>query len=191
MSVVAAEAPELPARHERRWRRRSLVALVLLIPAALAEMSYSSVVSLLSNEDLVSRDVAWGSEASFGGSDWRLADLKGGRGLAGLPANAVAVEADFAVTVGNADLKGLWSGCKLMLVDAAGRIWLPASVSGVRLPEGATSCNSAIFSGAKAGDVLKISETFTVPEDATKTIRPAVGLGSERPYFLRFDRPPG
>jgi len=78
-----------------------------------------------------------------------------------------------------------------MLVDADGRIWLPESVPGVRLPDGAMSCNSAIFSGAKAGDVLKISETFTVPEDATKTIRPAVGLGSERPYYLRFDRPPG
>jgi hypothetical protein len=190
MSFVTAAASEPATRQERRWRRRSLVALVLLLPAAFAEMSWSSVISLLGNEDLVARDVAWGSSAPFGGSQWRLADLKGGKGLAGLPANAVAVEVDFAVTVGSADLQKLWSRCKLMLVDADGRTWLPASVPGVRLPDGAMSCNSAIFSGAKPGDVVKISEMFTVPADATRTIRPAVGLGSERPYYLRFDRPP-
>jgi hypothetical protein len=191
MSVVTATAAVPATGPERRWRRRSLVALVLLLPAALAEMSWTSVIALLSNEDLVARDVAWGSSARFGGSDWRLADLKGGKGLAGLPANAVAVEADFTVTVGSADLQNLWSRCKLMLVDAESRLWLPAALPGVRLPDGAMSCNSAIFSGAKPGDVLKISETFTVPEDATKVVRPAVGLGSERPYYLRFDRPPG
>src|SRR5262245_21082553 len=136
---VAVEGEGLPSREERRWRRRSLVALMLLLPAAYAEMSYSSVMSLLRNEDLVARDVAWGSSASFGGSDWRLADLKGGRGLAGLPENAVAVEVDLAVKVGSADLQDLWSGCRLMLLDADGRIWLPASVPGVRLPDGATS----------------------------------------------------
>jgi len=107
MSIVAAVAAEPATRRERLWRRRSLVAMLLLVPAAFAEMSYSSVMSLLSNEDLVARDVAWGSSAAFGGSDWRLADLKGGRGLAGLPANAVAVEADFAVTIGSADFQSL------------------------------------------------------------------------------------
>jgi len=48
------------------------------------------------------------------------------------------------------------------------------------------TCTSAIFSGAKSGDTLNLRETFLVPKDATKTIRPTVGLASERPHFLLF-----
>jgi hypothetical protein len=39
------------------------------------------------------------------------------------------------------------------------------------------------------GDKLKIRETFMVPKDAIATIQAAVGVGSERPYYLRFQRP--
>ena len=191
MSVPALADPatEPRTRDELRWRRRSLAALLLLVPLALAVASYESLRSLLRSEDLFARDVAWGSAAAFGGSKWRLVELKGGKDFAGLPPGAVAVEADFEVMVGDADLENRWSRCKVMLVDTEGHTWLPASIAGLRLPEGMMGCNSAMFSGAKSGDVLKLGETFIVPGYATSGIRAAVGLGSERPYYLRFARP--
>lgn len=44
---------------ERRWWLRSLLALIVLIPAALAVMSYEDVKELLRNRDFFARDVAW------------------------------------------------------------------------------------------------------------------------------------
>jgi len=56
----------------------------------------------------------------------------------------------------------------------------------LKAPGDVQTCTSAIFSGAKSGDTLNLRETFLVPKDATKTIRPTVGLASERPHFLLF-----
>lgn len=180
----AATSPD-----ERRWRRLSLWSLVLLVPLALAEQGYQSVKALLESKDVFARDVAWGQQAEFGGSEWQLADLRAASGMTGLPENAVPVLADFTVKVGDADLQKRWVLCRIMLVDASGRRWLPTAAVTLNLPDDVKNCNSALFSGAKSGDTLKISETFLVPKDATATIRPAVGLASERPNYLRFERP--
>lgn len=174
---------------EKKWRRRSLVALAILLPLTLAETSYDSAREWLHGEDLIARDVDFGQSVPFGGSDWKLADLRGGK-AGRLPDHAFAVLATFTVTIGDPDLQKQWLGCKLVLTDAAGRRWLPDVIAGVSLPQGMMNCSSAIFSGAKKGDVLTIGDTFIVPEDAVKTIRPAVGVGSERPWYLRFQRPP-
>lgn len=174
---------------EKKWRRRSLVALAILLPLTLAEIGYDSVREWLRGEDLIARDVDFGQSVPFGGSDWRLTDLRGGK-AGRLPEHAFAVIATFSVTIGDPDLQKQWLGCKVMLTDVAGRRWLPDFISGVSLPDGVMNCTSAIFSGAKKGDVITVGETFIVPENAVKTIRPAVGLGSERPWYLRFQRPP-
>ncbi|PBC19091.1 MULTISPECIES: hypothetical protein [unclassified Mesorhizobium] len=174
---------------EKKWRRRSLVALAILLPLTLAETSNDSLREWLHGEDLIARDVDFGQAVPFGGSDWKLADLRGGK-AGRLPDHAFAVIATFSVKIGDPDLQKQWLGCKLMLTDAAGRRWLPDAISGVSLPAGVMSCTSAIFSSARKGDTITIGDTFIVPEDAVKTIRPAVGLGSERPWFLRFQRPP-
>jgi len=188
---MTAVSTELAAdrQPEKKWRRRSLVALAILLPLTLAETCYDSASEWLHGEDLIARDVDFGQSVPFGGSDWKLADLRGGK-AGRLPDHAFAVIATFSVTVGDPDLQKQWLGCKLMLTDAAGRRWLPDVISGVSLPEGVKNCSSAIFSGAKKGDVITVGDIFIVPEDAVKTIRPAVGLGSERPWYLRFQRPP-
>jgi hypothetical protein len=174
---------------ERKWRRRALWALIVLLPAVLIETGYESALTFLRDKDVIARDVVWGSTSHFGGSDWQLTDLRAALGMDGLPADAVPVLADFTVTVGDPDLQKLWIGCKISLVDATGRQWTPSSAVSLRAPADVKSCASAAFSGAKAGDRLKIRETFLVPKDATATIRVAVGVGSERPYYLRFQRP--
>ena len=174
---------------EQKWRRRSLVALAILLPLTLAETSYDSLREWLHGEDLIARDVDFGQSVPFGGSDWKLADLRGGK-AGRLPDHAFAVIATFSVKIGDPDLQKQWLGCKLMLTDAAGRRWLPDVIAGVSLPAGVMNCTSAIFSGVKKGDTVTIGDIFIVPEDAVKTIRPAVGLSSERPCYLRFQRPP-
>ncbi|WP_244483550.1 hypothetical protein [Mesorhizobium sp. 1M-11] len=192
MSIAAQRTDETGGQRtpaERRWWLRSLLALIVLIPAALAVMSYDSVREFLGNRDFFAKEVAWGSKARFGGSDWQLTDLRAALGRADIPPEVVPVLVDLTVTVGETDLQTLWLGCKVMLVDAAGRRWLPTAAVSFRQTDDAKTCISAIFSSARSGDVLKIRETFLVPKDATATIRPAIGVASERPTFLLFERP--
>ncbi|TGP22763.1 MULTISPECIES: hypothetical protein [unclassified Mesorhizobium] len=172
---------------ERKWRRRSLWSLVLLIPLSLAIESYDSVKALLGDSDLFPRRVAWGESARFGGSDWKLTDLRGAFGMSNLPPDSVPVLADFQVKIGDPDLQNRWLGCKVMLIDKDGRRWSPTSVVvSLKTTDNVQTCTSAIFSGAKGGDTLNLRETFLVPKEATKSVRPAVGVASERPHFLLF-----
>lgn len=171
---------------ERKWRRRSLWSLVLLIPLAFAVQAYDSVKALLGDDDLFPRRVAWGQSARFGGSDWKLTDLRGAFGMANLPPDSVPVLADFSVKVGDPTLQKLWLGCKVMLIDKDGRRWSPTFAVTLKTEGNVQTCVSAIFSGARSGDTLNLRETFLVPKEATKSIRPAVGVASERPHFLLF-----
>ncbi|RWA74978.1 hypothetical protein [Mesorhizobium sp.] len=171
---------------ERKWRRRSLWSLVLLVPLSLAVEAYDSVKALLGDNDLFPRRVAWGQSVRFGGSDWKLTDLRGAFGMSNLPPDAVPVLADFSVKIGDPDLQNRWLGCKVMLIDKDGRRWSPTSVASLKTTDNVQSCTSAIFSGAKSGDTVNLRETFLVPKEATKSIRPAVGVASERPHFLLF-----
>ncbi|TIO54632.1 MAG: hypothetical protein E5X80_06840 [Mesorhizobium sp.] len=171
---------------ERRWRRRSLWSLVLLVPLSLAIGSYDSVKALLGGNDLFPRRVAWGESARFGGSDWKLTDLRGAFGMSNLAPDSVPVLADFSVKIGDPDLQNRWLGCKVMLIDKDGRRWSPTSIASLKTTDNVQTCISAIFSGARSGDTLNLRETFLVPKEATKSIRPAVGVASERPHFLLF-----
>jgi hypothetical protein len=194
MSSAQAEAATSAAedmRSEKKWRRHSLWALAVLLPAALVVMTYSNVVELLHKNDLVPSDAAAGTDVAFGGSTWRLEKLRTAEGVdpKRLPANAVPVLADFAVKIGDPDLENLWLGCKITLTDATGRLWAPTSIMVISTSDDFKTCNSAIFSGAKSGDVLKIREMFVIPRDTAAFIRANVGLSSERPYYLRFGRP--
>lgn len=171
---------------ERKWRRRSFWSLTLLIPLALAVEAYDSVKTLLGNNDLFPRRVAWDQSAQFGGSDWKLTDLRGAFGMSNLPPDSVPVLADFQVKIGNPDLQKLWLGCKIVLVDKDGRRWSPTSIVSLKTPDNVGNCISAIFSGARSGDTLNLRETFLVPKEATKSVRPAVSVASERPRFLLF-----
>ena len=177
---------------ERRWRRRCLLGLLLLFPATIAAQAYGNVAELLRNRDILARDVAAGEEAAFAGSTWQLQKLAAADGIdpRRLPANAVPVLADFTVTVGDPDLQKLWMLCKITLADAAGRRWSP-TLTPISSPDDLQTCNSAMFSGAKSGDTLKIRETFIVPRETVARIRVNLGVASERPYYLRFSRPEG
>jgi len=188
VSDTAIDGPE-DSGSERKWRRRALWLLLALVPAALAVSAYRPVVDYLTMNDLVAREAEPLEDVHFGGSDWRLDNMQTMKDTSSLrirPGSA-PVFVDFTVKIGDANLEQAWLSCKIGLVDAAGRTWLPSYVSNSRVDDMAT-CNSTVFSGVKSGDVVKIRETFVIPQDALATVVPTVGLGSERPYYLRFKR---
>ena len=191
MSAIEVGSPAAEAApSEKKWRRLSLWALAVLLPATIAETGYQPAKALLQGDDLIARDVASGDEQHFGGSDWRLDAMQTTDAGAGkLPAEAAPVFVDFSVTVGDPDLEKMWLGCKVRLVDASGRSWSPTYVDVLPALDDRTSCSSAAYSGAKAGDTLKIRETFLVPKEALTSVRATVGVSSERPFYLRFERP--
>ena len=197
MTTTATDPAALTANEaetsEKKWRRRCLWALIALVPATLAVTTYGSAVDFLTQRDVIARDVAGGVDVNFGGSTWRLDKLRTAEGIdpARLPANAVPVLVDLAVTVGDPDLQNLWLGCKIRVTDAAGRRWDSASIFIMKMPDSVQSCNSAVFSGAKSGDTLNIRETFIVPRDVAGELSATLGLYSERPYYLRFAVPDG
>ncbi|PSH67694.1 hypothetical protein CU102_17565 [Phyllobacterium brassicacearum] len=176
---------------ERIWRRRSLWALFVLVPLALFEISYGSLKELIRGNDLFARDIEAGQPARFGGSAWQLVSLKTPEGIKKnrLPAGSVPLIARFLVEVGNPDLQNLWLGCSIKLVDSRGRLWSQTSVPGMPYPaDGIMSCSSAIFSGAESGARMVIEANFLVPQDVAADLRVTLGVGSERPYYLRFAR---
>ena len=67
---------ETGSRRQRKWRRRSLWALIVLAPLTLFEISYDSVKELVRGNDLWPQDVAASQTVQFGGSDWQLVALK-------------------------------------------------------------------------------------------------------------------
>eukprot|EP01132_Coremiostelium_polycephalum_P008965 gene8965-10984_t len=140
MTLALDQTPDLS---ERRWRRRSLCALVLLIPLALFVVSYSDVKEMGKSNNVVPIDVAAGQSARYGGSDWQFIELRTvteGMKPGALPKNAVLVIARFIVEIGDPNLKNLWLMCSIRLVDATGRSWSPASVPGLPRPAEARAC---------------------------------------------------
>ena len=150
VSDTAIDGPE-DSGSERKWRRRALWLLLALVPATLAVSAYRPVVDYLTMNDLVAREAEPLEDVHFGGSDWRLDNMQTMKDTSSLrirPGSA-PVFVDFTVKIGDANLEQAWLGCKIGLVDAAGRTWLPSYVSNSRVDDMAT-CNSTVFSGVKS-----------------------------------------
>lgn len=190
MTLTLDQTPDLS---QRRWRRRSLWALVLLVPLALFVMSYSDVREMGKSGNFLPVDVAAGQSARYGGSDWQFIELRTvteGIKPGSLPQNAVPVIARFIVEIGDPDLKNLWLMCSVRLVDASGRSWSPAAVPGLPRPAGGIeTCTSTIFAGVSQGTRRVVEETYLVPANVVGELRPTIGMRSERPYYVRFARP--
>ena len=190
MTLTLDQTPDLS---QRRWRRRSLWALVLLVPLALFVMSYSDVREMGKSGNFLPVDVAAGQSARYGGSDWQFIELRTvseGIKPGSLPQNAVPVIERLIVEIGDPDLKNLWLMCSVRLVDASGRSWSPAAVPGLPRPaEGIETCASTIFAGVSQGTRRVVEETYLVPANVVGELRPTIGMRSERPYYVRFARP--
>ncbi|MBA8877429.1 hypothetical protein [Phyllobacterium myrsinacearum] len=184
---------DTPNPSERRWRRRSLWALLLLVPLTLFVISYDDLKEMGKSDDFLPIDVSAGQSARYGGSDWQFVGLRTvteGIKSKTPPANAVPVVARFIVEIGEPDLRNLWVMCSIKLVDASGRSWSPTSVPGLPRPaDGIETCISTIFAEVGKGTRRVVEETYLVPANIVGELRPTIGMRGERPYYLRFARP--
>jgi hypothetical protein len=177
---------------ERRWRRRSLWALPVLIVLSLFWSSRDDAVRWLEGRELRPRDVAAGSQAALGGAQWSLKEfgvLDAPAGKGWLPGSRAALAA-FSVEVEAPDLPTRWRGCRIALHDARGRTWLPAVEPALRVPPAAArGCVAAAHRGLAPGARIVIVEAFMVPADAAPPWSLSVSLDSDRPAYLRFSPP--
>ncbi|WP_454857331.1 hypothetical protein [Rhizobium binxianense] len=189
---------------ERKWRRRCLRALPVLLPLAAFALGYEHLYWLWHGNTILSRNVRAGETASFGGSEWRLAsmasrsDIKPER----IPPGFALVIVDLAARVGSArnilkvgdtTFEQLWGACKVGLLDPQGRRWQAISLGYAPelYPAGGTidTCGSHSQAMPPPETVVSIRETFVVPQDVVRTVRPTLSLDGEQPYFLLFERP--
>ena len=176
---------------EKRWRRRSMILLVVLLPVVMAVTARQSIEGWWNGRDLIVREVAAGDQVDFGGARWQLHALRMAPLPAGgnIPDHAMGVVADFHVQVQDADLPTNWRGCTISLQDGQGRRWMPTHV--LPLPRSNTSeCLSAVYSGVKAGATLRIRQAFLVPRAGADTLRVTVSLARQQPHYLRFAQHP-
>ncbi|QNP88561.1 hypothetical protein [Achromobacter xylosoxidans] len=180
------------AASERRWRRRSLWLLPILLALTLYWSARDSVARWLGGRELQPREIAAGAQAPLGGAQWQLrqfAVLEPPAGRGWQPGSRAALAA-FSVQVQSADLPTRWRGCRIALHDAQGRTWLPAIAPALRLPRGtARGCVAAAHSGAAPGASVEIMEAFMVPADAAAPWSITVSIDAERPAYLRFAPP--
>jgi len=179
---------------ERRWRRRSLWALLVAIPATLVLTGSENLGDLAHGREWFETAVAPGEAGRYAGADWVLEEIQPvpeRAGRMGLPASAVPVRVRFRVTIREPGIGEFWLPCRLSLTDADGRRWssmgfggLPSSGDDVK------SCGGATLEPHRPGDVLKIEESFAVPKAAIGTLEPTVSVAADRPWYLRFRRSP-
>jgi hypothetical protein len=183
-----------PGRDERRWRRRSLWSLLVLLPLSMAALWHEDFSDFATGRDWFATEVAPGATVRYGGVDWRLDAVEAVPERAGrmrLPEQAVPVRVRFTATVRDPGINDSWLPCRIALVDQAGRRWasfgfggLPASGDEVK------SCGGATLDPHQPGDVLKIEESFVVPKALADALEPTVSIRSDRPWYLRFRRTP-
>lgn len=194
---MAAEAAAIPERRARRW---SLLALVLLPPAVFAAEAWRDVEDAAQTRELFVSEVAPEATIAYAGAvigltrfkifadeeDPRLATPKD-RALA-----LVRLKARFE----RPEKEG-WLICRLRLIDGAGRIWEPSNFSvpfGMRRfvePDGKSpeNCSEVALAGRRAGEEIEFGAAFVVPRDALATIRARFSTRGSRPQAVEFARP--
>ncbi|GGC75774.1 hypothetical protein [Chelatococcus reniformis] len=189
---------------ERRWRRRALLTLPLLLPLAAAALGANHLYWLWHGSHIVAREVAAGETAVFGGSEWTLTGLvaRPEAKPAAVPPGFTLLVADLSVKVGSAHnalkvgdttFEQLWGACQVGVVDGQGRRWSAAKLGytpalyPARQRDIAT-CGSHSLSKQPPEAVLTVREAFLVPRDVAPSVRPTLSLDGEQPYYLVFQR---
>lgn len=177
---------------EKRWRRRSLYALIVLIPLVIAVNAYGSIYDWWVGRDRFAREIVVDDSADFGGSIWQLSKFRmlpipaGGE----VPEGAMLVLAQFQVQVQHADLSKDWRDCAISLESPDGRRW--AATEAVHLPRSeARTCLQTIYmSGAKPGSTVHVREIFLAPRNEAQSLRVTVSMKPQQPHYLHFMQPP-
>lgn len=179
------------ADDEKRWRRRSLYALMLLIPLVIAVSAYDTIDDWWTGRDRFATEIAVDGSADFGGSQWKLSKFRMVPAPAGgeIPDGAMVVLAQFDVQVQQADLPEDWRDCAISLESPDGRRW--SATDAALLPRSAAqSCTRTVFSEVTPGSTVQVREVFLAPREGAESLRATVTLTAQQPHYLRFAQPP-
>lgn len=176
--------PPLTPR-DRRMRWLSLAALLVLLPAAVAVRSYGGVTGWRAEQDLDPLTAEPGKTMSYGGADWRLEGLYQ---LRQDDKRSAIILAEFEARI--TDPAAFAAGmCRIKLSDRGDKRWrplflTPQEVRKVRpsIDERVT-CGSATIQPLKAGETVKMAETFMAPAELTK-FDLIVSAANFRPDYL-------
>ncbi|MGK9169193.1 hypothetical protein KXR53_22950 [Inquilinus limosus] len=177
---------------ERRWRRRSLWALLVAVPVSFLVIARENIGEWWQAQELFEQAVPAGAEVRFAGADWRLETVEvlplKQSGWPRRQGQGTPVRVRLVATVREPGIETLWTRCRVLLRDDQGRRWSAGSFGGPRSTEGTMTCGAATLEPRPPGMVLRIEHDFTVPHDAVEIVEPTVSMDGERPRYMRFKR---
>jgi hypothetical protein len=161
--------PPLSPRDKRiHWL--SLAALIVLLPAAVAVRSYGGVSDWRAEQERDPLVAESGKTMIYGGAEWRLEGLYQLRRADKISAFILA-EFEAKITDPAAFAGGM---CRISLNDRGQKRWSPQFLTPQEVRKARPSiderstCGSATLKALKAGDTVKMAETFLTPADITK-----------------------
>jgi hypothetical protein len=176
--------PPLTPR-DRRLRWLSLAALIVLLPVAIGVRSYGGVTGWRAEQDLDPLTAEPGKTVSYGGAEWRLEGLYQ---LRQDDKKSAIILAEFEAKI--ADPAAFAAGmCRIKLSDRGDKRWLPQFLTPYAVRKARPSidervtCGSATIKPLKAGETVKMAETFLAPVDVTK-FDLIVSAANVRPAYL-------
>ncbi|MGE0241678.1 MAG: hypothetical protein AB7F09_09850 [Parvibaculaceae bacterium] len=181
MSVL----PPLTPR-DRRIRWLSLAALIVLLPVAIGVRSHGGVTNWRAEQDLDPLITAQpGRTMSYGGADWRLEGLYQ---LRQDDKRSAVVLAEFEARIKDPAVFAAGM-CRIKLGDRGDKRWLPQFLMPYAVRKARPSvdervtCGAATIKPLKAGETVKMAETFLTPAELTK-VDLIVSAANVRPTYL-------
>lgn len=180
----------------RRLYRRSLAALLLVLPLALWTASGEDFLAYCCSPAPAETRAAVGSSADYGGSRWQVAQLQvfrnevpvaegaaPGTPAQALPAGTQLLRLHLLVRTGDSEALRRLDRCEVELVDTAGRRWNPQPVNrrGV-----ATRCNGSYGNAPQVAQDFRFEQDFLLPDDAVARTDARIRLDAEKPRLLRL-----
>lgn len=173
--------PMMPRAKRLRWL--SLAAVIVLLPAALWARSYESAMEWRGEQELNPLISEPGKAIAYGPAEWRLEGLYG---LRQKDSDSVIILAEFEARI--TDPQAFTNGlCRIHLSDRGEKRWSPLFIVPRDIRKARPSiderltCASATLKSWKAGDTVKMAETFAAPAGlkdfeltlSTLNVRPA------------------
>lgn len=170
---------------EKRVFWGCLAALLVAIPAALALRGYDSALAWRTNQELYPLVAEPGKPIRYGGAEWRLEGLYQ---LIGQDNKSAFILAEFEARID--DPTAFAAGaCQIALSDRGERRWSPQFTTPREVRKARPSideretCGGATIKPLKAGETVKMAETFRAPADITK-FDLAISQVTLRPTYL-------
>lgn len=159
--------------------------LMMAIPAAIAFRSFDSAAAWRANRELYPVVAETGKPARYGGAEWRLEGLYQ---LLAPDRKSAFILAEFEAKIDD-PVAFAAGACQIALTDRGEKRWSPQFLTPYEVRKARpslderTTCGAATVKPLKAGDTVKMAETFRAPAVITK-FDLAISQATLRPAYL-------